>query len=68
MIESNAFDDKEEKIYHLVSKKIYDPVAERTGEIEKLHNSVNFQNLLYHFEGPTKDIDFNDFINAEILF
>ena len=41
---------------------------EKTGEIEKLHNSVNFQNLIYHFKGPTKDIDFNDFIDAETLF
>ena len=42
---------------------------ERTGEIEKLHNSVNFQNLIYHFKGRTKDIDeFNEFIDAEKLF
>ena len=38
----------------------------RTGELEKLHNSVNFQNFIYHFKGPTKD--FNDFIDAETLF
>ena len=41
---------------------------ERTGEIEKLHNSVQFPKLIYHFKGPTKDIDFNDFIDAETLF
>ena len=41
---------------------------ERTEKIEKLHNSVNFQNLIYHFMGPTKDIYFNDFIDAETLF
>ena len=47
---------------------------ERTGEFERLHNSVNFQNyvnfqnLMYHFKSPTKDIDSNDFINAETLF
>ena len=42
---------------------------ERTGEIEKLCNSVNLQNLIYHFKCLTKDIkDFNDFIDAETLF
>ena len=50
------------------TKKIYNSVAERTGEIEKLHNSFNFRNLIYHFEDPNKDIDFNDFINAETYF
>ena len=34
----------------------------------KFHNSVNFQNLAYHFKGPTKGIDSNDFIDAKTLF
>ena len=62
---------KKKKVYHLISKKkykFYNLVAERTVEIEKLHNSVNFQNLIHHFKVPTKDIDFNDFIDAETLF
>ena len=41
---------------------------ERTGEIEKNDNSVNFQNLIYHFKGLNEDTDFNDFIGAETLF
>ena len=36
-------------------------------ELEKLHNSVNFQNFIYHFKGPTKGIGFNNFIDVEIL-
>ena len=35
----------------------YNFVAERTGE--KLHNSVNFQNFIYHFKDLTKDMYFN---------
>ena len=46
----------------------YKLVAERIGEIKKLHNSVNFQNVVYHFKYPTKNIDFIDFIDAETLF
>ena len=46
----------------MISKKeiFYNLAAERTGEIEKLHNSVNFQNLIYHF--------ICDFIDAETHF
>ena len=58
---------KNKKVYCLISKKKY-LVAERNAEIEKLHNSANFQNLIYHFKDPTKDIAFNDFIDAETLF
>ena len=36
--------------------------------MEKLHNKVNFENLIYHFKGPIKDADFNDFMDAETLF
>ena len=43
-------------------------VAERTGKTEKLHNSINFQNLIYHFMDPIKYIDFSDFIDAEPFF
>ena len=46
----------------------YSLVAKRTREIEKSHNSVNFQNLLYHVKGPTNDADFNNFIDAGTLF
>ena len=33
-----------------------------------MHNSVHLQNLIYDFKSPTKDIDFNDFIDTETLF
>ena len=47
---------------------LYKLVAGRTGKIEKLRNSFNFQNSMYYFMGPTEDIDFNDFIDAETFF
>ena len=37
----------------------------RTREIEKLYNKANFQNLIYHFNGPTKEINFHDCNDAE---
>ena len=43
---------KKKKVYHLTNKNKL--LAERHGEIKKLHNSVNFQNLIYHFKGPLK--------------
>ena len=70
LVRSNAFAEKEKQIMLLDKQKeiFYNFAAERTGEIEKLHNSVTFQNLVYHYKGPIKDIDFNDFIEAETLF
>ena len=67
LIKSNVFTEKsipldnQKGIFHNL-------VAERTGKIEKLYDSFNFQNLIYHFKVPTKDIDFNNFIDAETLF
>ena len=46
----------------------YNLVAERIEEIKKLRNSINFQNLIDHCKSPTKDVNFNDFIDAEALF
>ena len=65
-----CFAEKEQKSIPLDKQKeiFYYLVAERTGEIQKLHSSVNSQNLIYHFKGPTKDIDFNDFIDVETFF
>ena len=62
------FAEKEEKGIPLDKQNgiLYKSVVERTGDIEKLHNSVNFQNLIYQCKGSAKD--FNDFINAETLF
>ena len=53
--------DKQKEIF-------YKLVAERTREIEKLHNIVNFQNLVYHLKDLFKDIYFNDSIDTETLF
>ena len=57
----------------MISKKkyiyiFYKLVAEKAEELEKLHNSISFENLIFHFKSSTKDIDFNDFIDAEIIF
>ena len=41
---------------------------ERTGENEIFSHIVNFENLIYYFKGPGKDIDFNDFNDAVTLF
>ena len=51
----------------LANKKeiFYNLVVERTREIEKLYNKANFQNLIYHFNGPTKEINFHDCNDAE---
>ena len=65
---SNTFSEKEKSIRLDKQKQIfYNLLAERTGEIEKLHHSVNFQKWIYQFKGLTKDIDFNGFIDAETL-
>ena len=53
--------DKQEEIF-------YQLVAERTGKIEKLHKSFDFENLIHYFKGSAKDIDFNDFMDAETHF
>ena len=70
LVKSNTFAEKEEKSIPLDKQTVifYNLNMERTEEIVKLHNTINFQNLIYHFKGPTKKIDLNDFIDAEILF
>ena len=37
-------------------------------KIEKLHESVNFEYLIYHFKGSPENIYFNHFTDAETLF
>ena len=63
-------DEVVEKIILFNSQKeiFYKLVAERSQEIEKLHISYNLENLIYHFKSFTKDIDFNNFIDAETQF
>ena len=59
-VKSNTFFEKEKCIQLDRQKEIfYNLVAENgTGEMEKLHNSVNFQNLMFHFKSPTKILIF----------
>ena len=61
LVKSNAFAEKEEQNISLDKRK-------ETFYNEKLHNSVNFQNLVHQFKSPTKDINCNDFIDADTLF
>ena len=35
--------------------------------MHKLHSSVGFDNLLYHYNGPTKGKDFNKYNDAKSL-
>ena len=74
--ESIPFDKKEQSMPLDKEKKIcYKHVVEKTEDytssrvkLEKLHNSVNFENLICRFMGFTKNTDFNDFIDAETTF
>ena len=67
LVKSNAFSEKKSIPLENQREIFYNVIAERTGEFEKSHNSVTFQNLVYHFKGPTRNIDFNDFIYPETL-
>ena len=37
-------------------------------EMNKLHESINFKNLIYHYKGTNRDVNFNDFIDSETHF
>ena len=62
-VKYNAFSEKEKQSTPLDKQKeiLYKLVVERTGEIEKLHISANFQNLVYHLKVPPADRDVNDY-------
>ena len=50
-------------------REIYDGVIkERRGTMNELHSSVKFDNLLYHYKGPTRDKDFSMYNDAKSLF
>ena len=68
LVKSNTFAEKEEKSIPLDKQTVifYNLNMERTEEIVKLHNTINFQNLIYHFKDATTY--FYDLIDAEILF
>ena len=38
------------------------------GIIETLHNSTDFNNLIYHYKGPTPNAHLNNFIDAGTIF
>ena len=59
------------KVCHLIRKNVVEKTEDYTSsrvKLEKLHNSVNFENLICRFMGFTKNTDFNDFIDAETTF
>ena len=59
------------KVCHLIRKNAVEKTEDYTSsrvKLEKLHNSINFENLICHFMGFTKNTDFNDFIDAETTF
>ena len=50
-------------------KEIFDKlVAERMDLAEKLHNSIDFKNVIYRYKGPTANVDYNNFIDEATLF
>ena len=53
--------DKQKEIFYRL-------VTERMEAIEKLHNSINFNNLTYHYMGPIANLSFDDFIDETTLF
>ena len=36
--------------------------------LEKLHDRVNSENLMYHYKCKTKSVDFNGLIDAKVVF
>ena len=45
-----------------------DLVKERMAIINKLHVSVDYNNLKFEYVGPTKDVSFYEFMNSKELF
>ena len=36
--------------------------------IENLNNYIGFKNLIYHYKGDIKDVDFSNFLDPKTLF
>ena len=53
--------DKQKEIFYRL-------VTERMEAIEKLHNSIKFNNLTYHYMGSIANLSFDDFIDETTLF
>ena len=48
-------------------KKLFFRFVSERIEKQELYNSVNFNNLTYHYKGRTANVDFNDFVDAATL-
>ena len=48
------------------SLKRIDRLAESMNTLEKLHNSIDFQNSIYYYNGPTANVNLIDFVDTSI--
>ena len=48
-------------------RKLFFRFALERIEKQELYNSVNFNNLTYHYKGRTANVDFNDLVDAATL-
>ena len=47
---------------HWISKEIYDKtLEEKMDEILEMSREINYNNLVYHFKGPSRSISFTEF-------
>ena len=67
LFKSNVFAKKANLPSGKQKEIFYKLVTERMERIEKLHKSIDFNNLTYHYKGPNGNVDFNNFI-AQQLF
>ena len=63
LVKPNAFVEKNCEQKELFS----DLTVGRMNTVDKLHNSIDFNNIIYRFKGSTADINFNSFIDATSL-
>ena len=56
-------------VYQSKNKEIFNGlIKERRETMNELHSLVDFDQLLYHYKGPTKDKDFGAYNNVKSLF
>ena len=46
----------------------YNLVVQRMNVTEKLHDHIDFENLIYHYKGPNANVNFNGFNDVTTLF
>ena len=68
--ELDKYDDtKKDNIPINKKREIFNKlVKERNEKMRELHNSVNFDDLSYHYKGPTKDKDFSVYNDTKSLY